>query len=79
MSEAKKCPECDAEMEKGYVNSQRQLFWDTEMHEGIFQIAGGERLIPIGLGIKNLEAYRCVKCRLILFRYGKKTESPHPT
>jgi len=41
MSEVKKCPECGGEMEKGYVNTARGLFWDTKAHKGIFGTAGG--------------------------------------
>ena len=58
------------------MNTVRGLFWDTKVHRGIFGTAGGETIIPLSWGVQNLEGYRCVKCRLILFKYGKKTELP---
>jgi Zn-finger nucleic acid-binding protein len=78
MSEVKKCPECGGEMEKGFVNTSSWVFWDTKEHKrGIFGRPGGEVIIPLSLfTVRNVEADRCPKCRLILFKYGKKTELP---
>jgi hypothetical protein len=58
------------------VNTARGLFWDTKAHKGIFGTAGGAVIIPLNWTVQNLQAYRCVKCWLILFKYGKKTELP---
>jgi hypothetical protein len=75
MSEVKKCPECGGEMEKGFLVTNRPLRWDTRPH---MHIARGELLTPV-LDMVNLEAYRCTKCRLVVFRYeehvGLWTES----
>jgi hypothetical protein len=70
LSEVKKCPKCGGEMEKGFLVTPRPLWWDTEKHS---VNAGGEKLVPFSFGMHNLDAYRCSKCKLVLFKYGEKS------
>jgi len=74
VSEVKKCPECCGEMEKGFLIAPRPLWWDTKKHS--WAAYGGERLMDFTFMVRNIEAYRCVKCKLVLFKYGEKTELP---
>ena len=74
--EVKKCPECGREMEKGYIISDG-IRWSNEKHElwGL----GQEFIVHWRLlTIPNVEAYRCTKCKLILFHYEKVTPSETP-
>jgi predicted RNA-binding Zn-ribbon protein involved in translation (DUF1610 family) len=67
MSELKKCPGCNGELEKGYIITQA-IRWSKQKHtQWAF---GQEVIIPWQLqAIPNIEAYRCAKCRLVLFHY----------
>jgi hypothetical protein len=70
---------CGSPLEKGYVNSARHVFWDTKIHGGFFAVSQGEIIKPLSRGIHYFEAYRCVKCKLVLLKYGEKTELPQRT
>jgi ssDNA-binding Zn-finger/Zn-ribbon topoisomerase 1 len=67
--EVEKCPECGAEMEKGYIITQA-IRWSKEKHT---QWALGTELIVSWQlsAIPNVEAYRCTNCKLVLFHYQK--------
>jgi hypothetical protein len=74
LSEMKKCPECGAEMEKGFVVSRLVAWSDKKISNwslrGVF---GGEQVINQGYPypIANVEGYRCENCKLIVFKYGE--------
>lgn len=75
MSEVKKCPKCGGELEKGFLNSHSSLWWDTKPHK---VMQDGEQLTPSlnwRWSIQNLEAYRCKKCKLIMFEYEEQEDS----
>ena len=74
-----KCPQCSSEMEKGFVTAGFYV-WSKEPHsiiviwprftshlmtKGVEILARGENNITI------LPAYRCKKCKLVLFNYGE--------
>jgi hypothetical protein len=80
---AKKCPDCHSEMEKGFLTA-RMFFWSKEPHniiaiwprftshvltKGVETLARGENNITI------LAAYRCTKCKLVLFNYGENGDA----
>ena len=69
MDEVNKCPKCGEEMEKGYIHAARGLTWDTEPHK--WSVLGLERLLgsTFVATIPIAEAYRCTKCRLVIFNY----------
>lgn len=73
------CPSCGSPLEKGFLNTNREVFWDTKIHKRIFGRAGGEVVIPPSWSVQNVEADRCPKCKLILFKYGRRTELPQAT
>ena len=69
------CPLCGSKMEKGYIAS-KIISWSkikTWSFKGLF---GGEIIVSKGYPyhITNVEAYRCRKCKLVIFRYGKTYE-----
>lgn len=68
-----KCPNCEEDMEKGYViASGGAMFWSEEPRK--WTTIGFERLILGSPRISqvNVEGYRCSKCKIILFSYDKK-------
>jgi hypothetical protein len=74
MSEAEKCPKCGGEMEKGYLSSKMVAWSDKKISNWSWKgIWRGEMIINRGYPypIDNVEAYRCRKCNLIIFQYGK--------
>ncbi len=48
--------------------------WMGIEEEKIFPKGFKESIIGDWLGVRFDEAYRCGKCKLIIFRYGKETE-----
>lgn len=68
------CPLCGSKLEKGYVAS-KMISWGnkkikTWSFKGLF---GGEIIVSRGYPyhITNVEAWRCKKCKLVIFRYGE--------
>jgi ssDNA-binding Zn-finger/Zn-ribbon topoisomerase 1 len=66
MSEARNCPKCGGEMEKGYIITPA-IRWSKEKHMHVS--LGQELIVSWGLKLANIGAYRCTKCRLVLFHY----------
>jgi len=72
------CPLCGSKMEKGYVASKMISWSDQKIKDlslkGLF---GGELIVSRGYPylIVNVEAHRCRKCKLIIFRYGEASQS----
>ena len=61
------CPECGGAMEKGFIISNA-VRWSDKKHAQ--WALGQEAIIPVNLAaLSNVEAYRCPKCRLVLFHY----------
>lgn len=76
------CPLCNSRMEKGYVASKIISWSDKKIKNsltGFFGagLFGGEIIVSRGYPylIVNVEAYRCKKCKLVIFRYGKARNS----
>jgi hypothetical protein len=69
MSEVKRCPKCGGELEKGVIQLSLRgsdiIFWNAENIE--------ERLISQywPSQMRDLPAWRCKKCQLAAFLYGK--------
>src|SRR4030042_848977 len=66
------CPVCGSEMEKGYIAS-KMISWSNKKIsnwslKGLF---GGEIILSRGYPypIANTEAYRCKKCKMVIFKY----------
>ncbi|MGD0027613.1 MAG: PF20097 family protein [Candidatus Bathyarchaeia archaeon] len=67
MNEAKNCPKCGGELEKGVMQLSPRggdiVFW------GALNIE--EKLIAQYWQIRDLPAWRCKKCQLAVFLYGE--------
>jgi hypothetical protein len=68
------CPLCSSKMEKGYVAS-KMISWSAKKisNWSLTGLFSGELIVSRGYPylIANLEAYRCRKCKLVIFRYGE--------
>jgi len=68
------CPLCGSKMEKGYVASRMISWSDKKMKNlSLTGLFSGELIVSRGYPylIVNVEAYRCRKCKLVIFRYGE--------
>lgn len=61
------CPLCGSAMEKGFIIT-REIVWNRKEHKH-FDI--GEKIVPPNWHLANVEAHRCEKCKLVIFRYGE--------
>jgi hypothetical protein len=68
------CPVCGSEMEKGFYIVSHQTNWDTKKHK-ILGFLGEQITPPYMMTCKNFPAYRCRKCKIIIFRYGEANDS----
>lgn len=71
-----KCPCCNREMEKGVVQSAREIFFTTESHNFWFMPSGNQE---VSLSSHNWTqptciAYICRTCKKVVIDYAKKTE-----
>jgi hypothetical protein len=66
------CPLCGSKMEKGVIGVGRGIVWSKEKHTTIWKrLFGNDIIVRAGWAAANLEAYRCRKCKLVIFRYGE--------
>jgi hypothetical protein len=68
------CPLCSSKMEKGYVASKMISWSDKKIKNlSLTGLFSGELIVSRGYpySIVNVEAYRCRKCKLVIFRYGE--------
>ena len=77
------CPLCRAQLEKGYIASMMIVWGDKKITDesfsgrimgGGFVAFGAETIVSRGwpYPITNVEACRCKKCKLIIFRYAEE-------
>jgi hypothetical protein len=62
-----KCPHCGGEVENGFLITLRPLWWDTKKHT--LTAAGAEQVTDFTFIVRNIETYRCEKCKFIMFEY----------
>ena len=82
-TDVKKCPKCGSDMEKGFLISARSFFWSAEPHDNILAYSpwhvftkGVEIIAKESFtSIANVPAYRCRKCKLVLFDYGSPQQT----
>jgi len=68
------CPLCGSKLEKGYVASKIISWSDKKIKNlSLTGLFSGEQIVSKGYPypIVNVEAYRCKKCKLVIFRYGE--------
>ena len=71
------CPLCGSKMEKGYIASRMVSWSDKKISKWSIKGLFGKEIIVSGgypYNIVNVEAYRCRKCNLIIFRYEKQNK-----
>jgi ribosomal protein L40E len=76
------CPKCGEEMEKGFIAAW-YVFWTDRKQEIFWKAPPSEDVIikPTSLFHmydKSIEAYRCKKCKLVLFNYSDVQVSETP-
>lgn len=64
-----KCPYCNNEMEQGFVQSARDIFWSKEKHKVFFNVREGELTIAKGLNGCIRKANCCKICKKIIVDY----------
>src|SRR5712692_9886553 len=66
------CTKCDGTFER-YIISRKGLWWD--IGSGSFrQFRAGNATVPRIHSLENVPAWRCTKCRLIMFNYRNSCE-----
>jgi len=66
MSEVKKCPKCGGDVENGLLNAPRGIDWLAQTYTETL-------LSPWHWKMPKLKAWRCKRCELVIFTYGKRT------
>ena len=70
-----KCPECHGAMETGFIPTGGGIFWFRQRRApDLFSFAKSLPGTSSWFRGAKLEAYRCPRCELVLFRYGKQIE-----
>ena len=67
------CPLCGSQLEKGYLASASAAWSNRKISNwSIRGLWNGELVIGDGFAfrINNIDAYRCKKCKLVIFQYG---------
>jgi len=63
------CPECGAEMERGFVTTNHSLRWSQKESTGRFFAIAAEPLSPIGwVTNPKCPGLRCRKCRVVVLK-----------
>lgn len=68
------CPKCNLQMEKGFIQSGRTVFYTIEK-KYLFFLPSSDDVVLTRNNFTNPTgvAYNCKKCKIILFDYGSKT------
>ncbi|MAE66338.1 MAG: hypothetical protein CMJ18_18870 [Phycisphaeraceae bacterium] len=72
-----KCPECGAPMQNGFIPAGGGISWFDRLSAD--QVIGFAKSLPgtsAWFRRARLEAYRCTRCRLVTFRYGRQVDDP---
>lgn len=66
------CPVCGSKMEKGFIGVWRGIFWSDKKRTVVWKLPFGKDIIVrADWTAAHLEAYRCKKCKLVIFKYGE--------
>lgn len=65
-----KCPYCNEEMRKGYIQSARPIFWGEKKHKISFVPNSDEEFTISGgfLTGGTTESYYCIKCKKLILQ-----------
>lgn len=64
-----KCPRCGGELEKGFLHAPRGVYWDTKRHKWLAALSSETLISQWTWTSPSVEAWRCWKCRLVIFGY----------
>ncbi len=65
-----RCPQCDQEMERGFVTATQSIRWAVDEKQGGFFGIAAEVLKKGGWTTHpKCPALRCKKCQLVVFQY----------
>ena len=71
------CPQCHSSMQDGFIPAGGGIFWfRREPDPQLFAFAKALPGTSSWFRRAKLEAYRCPRCELVLFRYGKQVPDP---
>jgi len=68
-NEIKKCPKCGGELEQGFVEPPRGIYWRDKEGKRQTLISMWNWTVP------KIKASRCGKCTLVLFLYRQDGKS----
>lgn len=74
----KVCPICGSRMEEGYVASRMIAWSNKKISNWSFKgLWSGEIVVSrdYPYPIANVEATRCIKCKIIVFKYGETSNA----
>ncbi|MEX0777647.1 MAG: PF20097 family protein [Phycisphaeraceae bacterium] len=72
-----RCPECHTTMQNGFIPTGGGMFWfRKDQPLGSVEFATDVPGTFTWMRRAKLEAYRCPRCSLITFRYGKQVQTP---
>ena len=71
------CPQCHTTMENGYIPTGGGINWFRHREAGLFPFAVALPGTSSWFRKAKLEAYRCVRCELVVIRYGKQVDDTH--
>lgn len=74
-TESLRCPQCHGPMEEGCVPAANGLLWVRGRMIGENAMAEDLPGTHAVMRPNRLEAWRCRKCQLVTFRYGKPLEA----
>ncbi len=66
------CPYCGDEMDKGVIQSAREIFWSIKKKKVFFisDISNGDvSIAPFGWSGSKAEAYLCKSCKKMIIDY----------
>ena len=68
-----KCPTCGQEMEEGFVQSAREIFFSIEPHRFWFKVKKEEVLLSSHNWTRpTCVAYLCSNCKKVVINYAEK-------
>lgn len=76
-----RCPECNEEMEQGYITTTGRMYWRTWDDQSWIlteQQHGVSGTNPGFFSANRLSGYRCSGCELVIFRHGTQKKSYAP-
>jgi transcription initiation factor IIE alpha subunit len=72
------CPKCGKEMEQGYLQIGSSVglgvFWFDRLFEHGQQFTAKKKRLMSVPAPRNIEGFRCPKCKVVLFEYGAEKQ-----